>query len=548
MLPSGALYVRDPLFHYLLGATFALPGPDEAAGRVLSLVFSTLAVLGTYVLARDLFGSKPLALGAALLIAVDPYSASYGARVRMYAPLQALTVWTAVFFERDFLRRRPSGGPPSLGGDGNPARSGWRLPALALFAAAFLVHRLAAVLLPALGAVWLAARGWRRGGARWLLPAALLAAGVLLAPRLLTALHEPRGLDAVPGTSLTAPDLSWTERVSYREVLREKLPSRPVSAGRSLLFLGASVLAGWGVLRRRDMREAGLRVCAYAAIPAGLILFYPSLAFFDLRYFMHLLPFAAILLAAGAAAWAPGGARAPGPALVIAAAAAGACFLLVWTPLFRLRYPAFALPLAVGAAPLARAAWHGAVPRDLPALARRAAAALALPAAVVAYALPLSGAALWWTAVLPLAPALRHAAAEHHPRDVVLADNHVPLVAWELGDVDGTIPHPSLNVYAKDGRVLGDFYAGVPPVEDPDRLLALAREARVWLFDYVNPHMGAREAAFRRQRVDPLRRAASEHFGRAVVCRDATLYDSRRPAGATPLGCDLEPSTAAEVP
>jgi hypothetical protein len=549
VLPSGALYLRDPLYHFLTGGAFALPVPDVLSAKALSLAFSLLAIYGTYRLALALFDSEPLALTAAMLIAVDPFSASYGSRVRMYAALQALAVWAVFFFERGFVPRRSAPRAAPRRSDGIPAER-WRLAALLVLAAAVLTQRVALFLLPALAFVWLAEGGYADRRFGWLLPAGALAALVYMMPALLWKLYVPAGVAATPGVTLYAPDVVEYGGASYGEILRLKLPGRPASALRTLLFLGGAALAALGLLRESGSRRPGARLLAYLVVPAALIVLYPSF-FFDLRYLMHLLPFAAILFAAGAAAWAGSLSRAPRLSLLLAASGASACFLLVETPLWQLRYPAFLLPLAAGAAAFVResGARRAEARRDPRAVRRRALGAFSLPLAAVAFVLPLTGAALWWIAVLPFAPALRYAQARHQPRDAVLADGHVPLVAWSLGDADFAIPNYSLNVYRVGERTLGDLYTGAPPLESVEQLAQLAAASRVWYFDFLPRQFGGREEAYFRAKVEPLRAYAAAHFRTAVACRQVTLYDSRPSFPPTaPQGCDLEPRPEAVKP
>ena len=141
---------------------------------------------------------------------------------------------------------------------------------------------------------------------------------------------------------------------------------------------------------------------------------------------------------------------------------------------------------------------------------------------------------------------MRYVAARHEPADVVLSDGHVPLVAWRLGDVDGAVPNFSLNMVRTDSAVVGDVYAGAPPVDTPEDLAALARHARVWWFDYHPRGLDSAHAAFVDQRVEPLRRHAREHFAQAVACGDVTVYDSRpEPADSRTLDCALQPLDSA---
>jgi len=102
IFPSGVLYLQGATLSYLLAPLVWLGQGDLDHLTVLrlgSVTAGTVAVLLTYRLGRTVSGRPWLALLAAAVLALDPISVQWSAHVRMYAPLQALTlavVWLFV--------------------------------------------------------------------------------------------------------------------------------------------------------------------------------------------------------------------------------------------------------------------------------------------------------------------------------------------------------------------------------------------------------------------------------------------------------------------
>ncbi len=94
ILPSGLLYDHGLLFSYL-DALFIGPfGFTEAMARWPSVMAGTLAVVSAYAVGRHLFRSPWVGLVAALALALDESSVTWGGRARMLALAQLIAVWT----------------------------------------------------------------------------------------------------------------------------------------------------------------------------------------------------------------------------------------------------------------------------------------------------------------------------------------------------------------------------------------------------------------------------------------------------------------------
>jgi uncharacterized membrane protein len=101
LFPSGVLYLQGATISYLLALPVKLGyGNIEHLTdlRMLSVVFSTLAILVLYFLAKYLVRSAWTGLAVAALLAVDPASVRWGAMVRMYALLQLVSLIVVFLF------------------------------------------------------------------------------------------------------------------------------------------------------------------------------------------------------------------------------------------------------------------------------------------------------------------------------------------------------------------------------------------------------------------------------------------------------------------
>ena len=138
VLHAYATDVHPPLYGILLHLWSAVVGTSEAALRGYSTVFSILGLLFAVLLTREITGDRWAALGAGLLLAVNPLDIWYAREARMYEQAACLmTVATWVLWR--WLRREDAARPP-----GTLAAAYGLLAALLLY-----THYLAAVVLGA---------------------------------------------------------------------------------------------------------------------------------------------------------------------------------------------------------------------------------------------------------------------------------------------------------------------------------------------------------------------------------------------------------------
>jgi 4-amino-4-deoxy-L-arabinose transferase-like glycosyltransferase len=88
-LPSGAPYYSGALFNATLGVVIALAGDGEFAVRAPSVVCSVLNVLLLYLLVRRWAG-RSVAIAAALMLALSPWSLAWARQARFYSLQQTL--------------------------------------------------------------------------------------------------------------------------------------------------------------------------------------------------------------------------------------------------------------------------------------------------------------------------------------------------------------------------------------------------------------------------------------------------------------------------
>lgn len=89
--------IHPPLYYYLLHFWGTLAGWSEFSAAFLSLGFGMLLLALTYRAGREWF-SRPVALTAALLVAISPYNLWYSQEVRMYTLGALFGLASAYFF------------------------------------------------------------------------------------------------------------------------------------------------------------------------------------------------------------------------------------------------------------------------------------------------------------------------------------------------------------------------------------------------------------------------------------------------------------------
>lgn len=96
---------KQPSFTWLVAGCLKVISDPLLAGRVASVIAGIVTMLGIYLLAKELFKDKRVALVASLLYAIYPFSLLYD-RLAMYDALVAtFTVWS-LYFEVLLVRRR----------------------------------------------------------------------------------------------------------------------------------------------------------------------------------------------------------------------------------------------------------------------------------------------------------------------------------------------------------------------------------------------------------------------------------------------------------
>jgi len=311
IFPSGVLYLQGATLSYVLAplARVADLGLDTLATlRLASVAAGTVAIALTYRLGRMLAGPGAGLLAAAL-VALDPPSVQWSAHVRMYAPLQALTLVVACLFVAEI-----GAGGKRAPGDGR--RLVWLT--LAFWAAVF-THVGAALLWPpmALAALLIHGRalGRRRRGLAIALGLCLLAPVALAA---LNGLGEAGAATRGDGSG-DRPGFVGDHVLDSRRVLDPHLSAwtalfaQGAGAGLvpTLVVVLSGIVAGYWLL---DVPSLGARgrsvgaVLGLAWVPVLLV----ALLTFDVqaRYVLHVQAIGLALAAAGLALVAGAGRRA----------------------------------------------------------------------------------------------------------------------------------------------------------------------------------------------------------------------------------------------
>ncbi len=304
---AGAIFEHPPLYYLLLKFWIAAAGSSEYAVRFLSVPLGTLAVAGTYILARRLF-QRRAALAAALFMAASPLEVFYSREARMYALVTLLVVLAAYR-----LRRAAA----------EPERRNW-VAYGACAAAALYAHYLSAFVVLALN-VWYVFTGERQ----WQWRSWLLVHGITLG-LVLPWLAVARGFGTsvgVAGRAIVGPaDLLAFLDQARVELIAGLAPPWWAGPAAWLWYAGWGglvALAWWRVPAAR--RNLVLPLLAGAGALLGLAALVLLNKYLQTRYLLLGLPFMYLALAAALAGVAP---RRPARLLVAAAMAA-----LVFLPL-----------------------------------------------------------------------------------------------------------------------------------------------------------------------------------------------------------------------
>jgi dolichyl-phosphate-mannose-protein mannosyltransferase len=294
--------VFSPLYPWFVAIAHRLIPDWELAGNAVSAILGSVAVVSVYLMTREVFESRDLALGAAVLVAIHPEMAAYSASVRTEAGF-IFFLTTAVWLLIAGLKR---------------AR-------IALVAAAGLVGGLAylyrteafGLLMFGVGFVLVAELWWRQWDLVWTIAATtIFAIGFLtVASPYLIYLRETTGHWSVGreftaammyGMGTVAPDrLAW-QRLGYSTSVSSFAPL--LASPRLYLekvgndFFGSlygfiqalgpllSIFLIVGLWRRRRVIFANLGEALLALLTAFYVVGF-SFSYTGARFMLHLVPF-----------------------------------------------------------------------------------------------------------------------------------------------------------------------------------------------------------------------------------------------------------------
>lgn len=235
-----------PLFYVLLHFWMEILGRSEVATHLLPLLISLATVPLGYWAGRELFGRRA-GLGAAALLATNPFLNWYSTETRMYTLVVALSLVAVTFAWRGFRDSRPT---DAIG-------------AVIAFAALMYTHDWAIYLTGATGAVllWLAWSSRDRLRLIWVAGSGL-AVTVLWLPWLPSFLYQAR--------NTAAP---WAVRPGIGDFFAD--PSTILGGTLGFLVVPALAVGVWlcrNLVRHDERRAAGvLAVVALAATAAGFL-------------------------------------------------------------------------------------------------------------------------------------------------------------------------------------------------------------------------------------------------------------------------------------
>ncbi|QEC46380.1 hypothetical protein FSW04_01485 [Baekduia soli] len=269
-----------PLFYMLLHVWTAVLGSTVRSGHVLSLLFAVLAIPAAFWATGGVFGRRA-GVFAAVLVALDPFAATYAIEVRMYSMLLLMGLLATGAFLRAFVVA--------------PGHRGWALGVAGALAAVMYTHNWGLFYVAAAGLVWLclvAASG--RPLRRQLMISGAIGFGgalVLFLPWL--------PIVVVQAQHTGAP---WSHAPHWKSISTafERLLGGRVPETVLLLF----ALAGCGQLLRAD-RYPAVRRAALATAGVALLTFAVAYAWSNLsspawalRYLVIVLAPVAIVIAA----------------------------------------------------------------------------------------------------------------------------------------------------------------------------------------------------------------------------------------------------------
>jgi len=106
-LPSGSLYTRAPLHHYLLSIPVGLFGINYFSIRLNSILFSVVVLLTLYLLGKELT-HRPTAMLAVFILSASSVFGQFSLSGRMYMTYAAFYTLSMYFFYMGFIKGRGS--------------------------------------------------------------------------------------------------------------------------------------------------------------------------------------------------------------------------------------------------------------------------------------------------------------------------------------------------------------------------------------------------------------------------------------------------------
>ena len=113
LLESGALYLRDPLFHYMLAGIIGMFGLSEWSVRMVSVIFGTAFIPLIYYLGKE-FGSRNIGYISAVLWTFLSIAIAWSRQARMYMAF-AFFFYLAILFFYKAIEERKAGYALSCG-------------------------------------------------------------------------------------------------------------------------------------------------------------------------------------------------------------------------------------------------------------------------------------------------------------------------------------------------------------------------------------------------------------------------------------------------
>lgn len=106
-LPSGSIYNRAPLHHYLLAIPIGTFDMNYLSMRVNSIIFSVLAIFFTYSLGTRI-SSQRVAIFSAIILSISSFFNQFALSGRMYITSATFYVISIYFFYEGFIKGRRS--------------------------------------------------------------------------------------------------------------------------------------------------------------------------------------------------------------------------------------------------------------------------------------------------------------------------------------------------------------------------------------------------------------------------------------------------------